>query len=145
MMMWATIDRFFYQDLAGISGPDFYGPGYMPPGFQRFCIKPVIPDDLEYAGASIKTVKGVVSSKWRRENKTLVLEVTVPVNTEAKTSIPKLGKERFKVEESGKIIWNDHVYIEGVPGIIRGIEESDYVVFEVGSGTYHFIMTSEAI
>ena len=46
--------------------------------------------------------------------------------------------ENFMIEESGKIIWENHVYSGGIPGILCGAEESDCVSFEVGSGTYYF-------
>ena len=66
MIMWATIDEFFYNDLAGIKGPDYYGPGYMTPGFRRIRIEPHLPGDLKHAAASVKTVRGMVSSRWKR-------------------------------------------------------------------------------
>jgi hypothetical protein len=39
---------------------------------------------MEWAEASLKTVKGVVSSSWHRtSNGRIVLEVTIPVNASA--------------------------------------------------------------
>lgn len=138
MIMWATVDEFFYNDLAGIKGPDYHGPGYMTPGFREICIKPYVPDELEHASASFKTVRGMVSSSWKKGDKSLTLEVIIPVNSEAKVSVPKIGLKNVTVQEDGQTIWKDGLYISGVAGIISGSESPDYVTFDVGSGSYSF-------
>lgn len=138
MIMWATVDEFFYNDLAGIKGPDYHGPGYMTPGFRQICIKPYVPDELQHASASIKTVRGVVSAGWKKAEKSLTLEVNIPVNSEAKVSVPKISLANASVEESGKVIWKDGSYVRGVAGITNGSESDDYVTFDVGSGSYSF-------
>ena len=61
MIMWASIDEYFYNDVAGIKGPGYHGPETMTPGFRRIHIEPHPPRDLERAGASIKTVRGQIS------------------------------------------------------------------------------------
>lgn len=138
MIMWATIDEFFYNDLAGIRGPDYYGPGYMAPGFEEIEIKPRILGDLTSAGASIKTVRGLVSSSWEKTGDSVILEVVIPVNSRARVSVPKIGLENVIVEEGGKTIWKDGRYVSGVTGITGGSESTDYLTFEVGSGSYSF-------
>ncbi len=143
MIMWATIEEFFYNDLAGIKGPDYYGPGYMTPGFREIEIKPHLLGDLTYVSASIKTVRGMVSSSWKKTDNSLTLEVGIPVNSKAKVSIPKMGLENFGITESGKTIWEDGSYIGGVEGITGGIESNEYVTFDVGSGSYSFKLISK--
>jgi len=138
MIMWATIDEFFYNDLAGIKGPDYYGPGYMAPGFKEIEIKPYILGDLTSASASIKTVRGMVSSSWKKTDHSLTLEVTVPTNNRALIRIPKLGMKKTKITESKNLIWQDGRYLAGAEGITAGRESSELVSFEVGSGTYTF-------
>jgi len=141
MIMWATVDEFFYNDLAGIKGPDYHGPGYMTPGFRQICIKPYIPGELEHASAYIRTVRGMVSSGWKKGEKSITLEVTIPVNSEAKVSVPRIGLQNVTVEESGKVIWKDGSYVSGVAGIADGNENADYVTFDVGSGSYSLILS----
>jgi len=136
MIMWATVDEFFYNDLAGIQGPDYHRPGYMTPGFREICIKPYVPDELEHASASIRTVRGMVSAGWKKADGSLTLDVTIPVNSEAKVSVPNIGLKNVTVEEGGKVIWKDGSYISGVTGITDGNESADYVAFGVGSGSY---------
>ena len=67
MIMWATIDEFFYNDLAGIKGPDYYGPDIMSPGFKDIIIEPYPLGDLDQAAGNIKTGRGLLSSSWKRE------------------------------------------------------------------------------
>ena len=138
MIMWATIDEFFYNDLAGIKGPDYYGPGYMVPGFKEIEIRPHILGDLTSARASVKTVRGMVSSIWEKTDHSLILEVSIPVNSQAKVSIPKIGLEDVIIFEGDKTIWKDGSYVNGVVGVADGNENADYVTFEVGSGSYSF-------
>ncbi len=138
MIMWATIDEFFYHDLAGIKGPDYYGPGYMAPGFKEIEIKPHVLGDLRSASASIKTVRGMVSSSWEKTDDSLTLKVSIPVNSQAKVSIPKIGLKDVTVKESGKIIFEDGLYVGDAPGITNGSESIQYITFNVGSGPYSF-------
>ena len=138
MIMWATVDEFFYNDLAGIKGPEYHGTGYMTPGFREICIKPYVLGGLEHANASIRTIRGVVSAGWKKASNSLTLKVTIPVNSEAKVSVPKIGLKNICVEEGGEVIWKDGSYVGGAIGIAGGNESADYVSFRVGSGSYVF-------
>ena len=138
MIMWATIDEFFYNDLAGIKGPDYHGPSYMTPGFREIHIKPHVLGDLEYASASIKTVMGMVSSSWRRDGRAITVEVTIPVNSRARVSVPTMGLGNVTVTEGGDTVWESGSYIGGVAGITGASGSADYVTFDVGSGSYRF-------
>ncbi len=144
MMMWGCIDEFFYNDLAGIKGPDYHGPGYMTPGFRQIHIKPHILGDLENVKASIKTVRGMICSTWKRKDDSLTLEVSLPCNSQAKVSVPKMGLENIVIEEGGKTVWKDGSYVGGVAGITDGSESANYVTFDVGSGSYFFKLTGAA-
>jgi len=138
MIMWGTIDEFFYNDLAGIKGPEYNQPGYMDPGFRTISIMPYVPEDLEFAGASLRTVRGIVSSNWKKKDGSLILEVTLPANSRALVSVPKIGLSDVTIKEHNTTLWQEGAYVEGVAGITGGIESTDYVTFEAGSGTYKF-------
>ena len=64
--------------------------------------------------------------------------VTIPVNSEAKVSVPKISLRNVSVVESGKVIWKDGLYVSSVAGITGGSESADCVTFDVGSGSYSF-------
>ena len=141
MIMWASIDEFFYNDLAGIKGPDYHGPGFMPPGFREITIEPHPLGNLEQAGATLKTVRGELASHWRRTDHSLSLEVTIPVNSTARVSVPTLGLSNICVSESGDAIWQDDTYLPGGDGITSARARAGYIDVDVGSGAYHFELT----
>ena len=138
MIMWATIDEFFYHDLAGISGPEYYGATDTAPGFREIHIKPLVPEGLEYAKASITTVRGIVSSEWKRNGNSLTLNVAMPVNTEGTISVPKIGLKNVTITESGKPVWKNDAFASDSAGITSGADTGDYITFTVGSGSYDF-------
>ncbi len=112
-----------------------------PPGYQQVVIQPRVLGDLSSARALIKTVRGTVSSSWQRSGKAIRLDVAIPVNSEAKVSVPKLGWTNVTVEEGGQVIWRSQSYVAGTAGIMGGREAADCVTFDVGSGDYRFQLT----
>src|SRR4051812_11519668 len=75
-----TITDWLYHDLAGLEPAA--------PGFARVQIRPVTPDGLDHAEATLDTNRGAVGSSWRRLGKNLVLTVEVPGNTSAQVDVP---------------------------------------------------------
>ncbi|MDP6545760.1 MAG: family 78 glycoside hydrolase catalytic domain [Phycisphaerae bacterium] len=141
MIMWATIDEFFYRDLAGISGPEYYGPGDTAPGFREIHIRPSVLGNLKYAKASINTVRGRVSSSWKIDGDSLVLDVVLPAGSAGKVSVPVTGAAAPTISEGGKIVWKGGAYVAGVSGLTAANRSGDYVTFDVGSGAYRFKAT----
>ena len=94
--------------------------------------------DLESASASIGTVRGTVSSSWKRDAQSLTLDVTIPVNCRAKVRVPKMGFEGITIAERGEVVWVDGALVGGVQGIAGSSESATEVTFEVGSGLYRF-------
>ena len=131
-IMFGSVDAWFYKVLAGINQDP------SAPGFKRVIIKPYILGDLSYVSASVNTIRGLVSSSWRREENALVLEVTLPVNSEGKVSLPLLRLKSPVVRESGKVVYKDGSYIQSVSGITAGKRDDGYITFDVGSGAYSF-------
>ena len=144
MTMLAGVGRLFYESIAGIQEPPYYGAGgrggtrEFGLGYGHFHIRPHALGDLKHAEASIKTVRGIISSSWKRTKDSFVLEIAIPVNATAKVSVPTLGLQEFVVIEGGKVIWKNDLYIEGVAGIADGRRNADWVTFDVGSGSYRF-------
>ncbi len=141
MIMWASIDEFFYNDLAGIKGPDYHGPGFMTPGFRDIHIEPHPLGDLEHAGADLTTVRGQISSHWRRTDQSFTLEVIIPVNSAARVSLPTLGLSNVSVSEGGAPIWQNNAYLAGRDGLTSAHARPGYIDIAIGSGKYHFELT----
>ena len=131
-IMFGSIDTFFYKVHAGIN----LDPSS--PGFKRVIIKPYPIGDLKHASASIKTIRGIISSNWSRDNDLFNLQIKLPCNTKASVSIPKMGLKEVTVKEGGKLIWKNRSFLKVVEGISKGAEDKEYVTFEVGSGLYSF-------
>ena len=143
MIMWATIDEFFYNDLAGIRGPEYYGPGQMAPGFRQIEIRPYVVGDLTHARASVRTVQGAITSGWKKDGNALTLDVTIPMGARAKVSVPTVGLKNVAVAEGGKMVWENGAYVAGVVGISGASQSADSVAFDVGSGAYSFRLAGE--
>ncbi len=137
-IMLGSIDAWLYKALAGINAdPD-------QPAFEKILIKPHVLEGLDYAEASLKTIRGTIVSRWEKKDGSLTLEATIPVNSWGEIYVPALGLERVVVEEGGRVVWRDGRFIEGTPGVESGRLEGNYVVFKVGSGSYRFLVKEEA-
>ncbi|MBS7613546.1 alpha-L-rhamnosidase, partial [Candidatus Bathyarchaeota archaeon] len=137
-IMFGSIDSWFYRALAGIN----VDPSH--PGFEKVVIKPHVVAGLTYAGASLRTIRGLIVSKWRKETKSLTLEVSIPVNSKGEVYVPTMGLKNPLIEESGRVVWQNRCFVEGVPGVVSGKAEGNYVVFSVGSGSYVFSVCGES-
>lgn len=138
MGMFATVSEFLYSDVAGIHGPDFYGPGYMPHGFGHVRICPLALGDLEYARASIRTTRGIVSSSWHRQGQSFVLDAGIPGNCDASVSVPTLGTGDVVVREGGTVVWKNGTFVAGAEGVTGASRDPERITFAVGSGNYKF-------
>ena len=143
MIMWATIDEFFYNDLAGIRGPEYYGPAQMPPGFRRIEIRPHVVGDITHAKARFRSVRGPIASAWKKETNSLTLDVTIPAGSTAKASVPTMGLENVAVTESGTPVFRSGAFVSGAAGISGASKDGGYVTFDVGSGYYSFRLTGK--
>ena len=132
MKMFGSTEKFFYRDLAGISSGA--------PGYKRIVIKPQVVGDLRYAEGSIETIRGLVAVDWRKGDGSFEMEVIIPVNSEAEVNVPKIGLKNVSVTEGDQTIYKSGRFIGSSPGITSASEIGDYVTFQVGSGSYHFML-----
>jgi len=138
MTMLAGVGRLFYESIGGIQEPPFYGTREFGLGYSHFRIRPHALGDLTRAEASIKTVRGIISSSWKRTKDSFVLEIEIPVNSTAGVSVPTLGLKEFAITEGGKAVWKNDSHIDGVAGIASARRDAGWVTFAVGSGSYRF-------
>jgi alpha-L-rhamnosidase len=132
-----SIGAWFYQALAGINlVPDA-------PGFRRIRIEPHVVRDLGWASGTVETIRGTVSSSWRRTADGLRLEVTIPIGSEAEVHIPKLGLLNPVISEAGRPVWRARTYQAGVPGLTGAREADRAIVVQAGSGSYVFELADE--
>ena len=122
---YGAIGDWMYRKMVGI---DTYEDGV---GYKHIKIKPHIGGDFTYASASLDTYYGKVSNSWKIQNGNLLMDVKIPANTTATVFIPATKGDA--VTESGKIL-------SQVNDIKVKSSEDGYVVMELGSGTYHFVV-----
>lgn len=119
--MFGSIDEWFYRSLLGINS--------LSPGFGKIQIKPQPAGDLEWAKGSYESVKGKITSDWKRSGTQFTLHVVIPPNTRAEIWIPCRAND--PIRESGRpILSNDQIKIQGY--------KDGYSVFNIGSGDYTF-------
>ncbi len=135
--MFGSVGAWFYQALAGIN----FDPER--PGFERIRIEPQVVRDLRWASGEMQTLRGTVSSSWRRTENSLRLEVSIPVGSEAEIVIPKLGLSEIEISESGRPVWKGNAYQPGAPGLAGARQTNRAVVFQAGSGRYVFELKGE--
>lgn len=124
--MFGSISEWFYKYLAGIR------PANDAVGYNKIIIQPQI-NELQWAKASYNAVLGKVSTYWKKSGKTLTLDITIPVNANAKVFIPASLKN---IKESG-------VPVSGVGAVQFLGNEKKESVFALGSGTYQFTVQLE--
>jgi alpha-L-rhamnosidase len=91
------IVQWFYEDLAGIRP--------LEPGYALIEFRPSIPSTgLDTISASYESVRGTISSTWRRTGSSVELDITVPANARGRVVVPQgtiyevgSGTYRFRV------------------------------------------------
>jgi alpha-L-rhamnosidase len=124
VMLLGDLIVWYYEDLAGIkSDPS-------KPAYKHIIMKPVPVGDLSFIKASYQSMYGLVKSEWHYKNDKFNWDINIPVNTTATVYIP--AEKEGDVTEGGK-------EITMAAGIKFVKSEDGRAVFEIGSGSYHFI------
>ncbi len=135
-----AVGEWMFKTIGGI---DTDGPGY-----KHIIIRPYPDGRLSWADVSYNSIRGPIATAWKIEDRrqntgwdllhldsgsehvpTLILEVTIPANTDATVYIPT--NDPGRVTESGK----SPAKAEGVTFI--GVEGNN-AVYRIGSGRYKF-------
>jgi alpha-L-rhamnosidase len=119
--MFSGADKTFYTRFGGIRP--------LTPGYRTISFRPYLPGKLSFVRSSVKTVKGLIVSEWKKDGNIYTHHITVPVNTTAIVSIP--GSDPGEVYENGIAVLKSE-------GIRYLRTEKNYLVYEVGSGSYYF-------
>lgn len=114
--MLGQIQEWFYHDLAGIQdAPDS-------PGFKAIVIKPQPVGDITRVNASYDSIRGKITSDWKREDGKFVLKISIPANTTATVFVP--------AKSTGPVVKG--------PGVEFLHMENGCAVYAVASGNYEF-------
>ncbi|MBI4927783.1 MAG: family 78 glycoside hydrolase catalytic domain, partial [Anaerolineae bacterium] len=135
--MLGSVGAWFYRFIAGIQA-DPAGPG-----FQYFYVCPRPVGDLKHARACLKTVHGDISSAWKVSGRRMEIDLTIPVNSQARLCLPWV--EDAILYEGETILWEGGQPNEFSVGIEWINVEGPHLVCLVGSGEYHFCVDSETL
>jgi alpha-L-rhamnosidase len=125
--MLGQIMEWFYADLAGIATDP------SAPGFKKIVIHPAIVGDLVWVKGQYDSVRGLISSEWKREAGRLTLAVTIPPNTTAAVFLPAASADDVR---------EDGVAAAKAPGVRFARMENGSAVFEIVSGKYQFTVSA---
>ncbi len=113
----------FYRYLAGMN-PDPDRPGY-----RNIIFKPQPAGDLKYASYSNITPYGKAAISWRKDNGSIIIDITVPAGSTAAVWVP--AESEKNVSESGRKIKDSK--------IISFVQLKDgFAVYNTASGKYSF-------
>ena len=87
----ASLNHVFMGDIIAWMQNALAGINYdeSQPGFTHFFIAPHFIADLNHVKGSYRSVKGLITSEWRRNGDKVELTVTVPANTSATVILPE--------------------------------------------------------
>jgi len=133
--MFGCVGSWLYRALAGINQAEDSV------GFRKLEIRPAMVRDLTFAAASIETITGPLGVSWSREDGTVKMDVTIPFNSTAEVTIPKLGLRDIMLFEGDTQIYSFGKFKTGVDGVTMVDEKDDFLLVKVGSGSYCFRLT----
>ncbi|MDE6086499.1 MAG: glycoside hydrolase family 78 protein, partial [Muribaculaceae bacterium] len=87
----ASLNHVFMGDISAWMTSDLAGINFDParPGFEHIIFRPHFPSGLDSASAIYLSVRGDISSSWRREGNSIVMTVDVPHGCEATLELPE--------------------------------------------------------
>jgi alpha-L-rhamnosidase len=118
--MFGSISEWFYRSLLGINAAA--------PGFEKIIIKPQPAGDLKWAKGSYESVRGSITSDWKKRGKQFHLHVSIPANTTAEVWIPATVNDT--ITESEKALKSQNLKVARY--------ENGYAVILISSGSYSF-------
>jgi alpha-L-rhamnosidase len=119
---YGAIGDWMYRQMVGL---DTYEDGV---GYQHIRVKPHIGGGFSFASASLQTYYGKLSGGWKLEGDKINMDIEIPANTTATVFVPAANAEA--ITESGQPL-------SAVTDIKITGKEDEYVILNLGSGTYH--------
>lgn len=123
--MFGSVSQWMMNWLGGIQ------PGEGATGFDKILIRPQTVAGLDWAKSSYRSIRGKIVSNWSRSGGEKTFEIEIPVNTEARVTLPA---SRFdQVSENGKPL-------SRAIGVTSAMKVGKCVECDLGSGRYKFVV-----
>jgi alpha-L-rhamnosidase len=125
VMLLGDLLSWLYGNLAGIRSDD------TTTAFKKIIMAPTPMEGLTSVTASYRSVHGLIKSAWKNSTQQFEWQVTVPANTIAQITLPV---------PTGSIVAESGNPIAGIIGIRYLETNGNQQVYEIGSGTYTFVV-----
>jgi len=122
-LMLGHLMQWFYESIGGIQQQK------NSIAFKTLIIKPYIVGDISSAASDFNTPYGTVKTDWEKLSDSFHLNVTIPANSTASVYLPVTGKS---------IVLEDGSLINKSKDIHFIKKTNEYLIFNVGSGSYDF-------
>jgi len=121
--MFGSVSQWFYNWLGGIqAAPEAVG-------FDKIVIRPQVIDDLQWVECSYDSVRGKITSHWRKKEGNIFFKIQIPVSAEAIVHLPRLINSQ--IYENGKLLTDSEN--------VQFLKKRDRsLIYRVKSGTYLF-------
>ncbi|NOY76684.1 MAG: family 78 glycoside hydrolase catalytic domain [Calditrichaeota bacterium] len=128
-----SVGEWYFGYLAGIR------PDPQKPGFKHLVVAPKPVGDLTWAEGRLESLYGPIHVRWEKQTGHFSLKLTIPANTAADVFVPTFGKSPVTIREGDTPLLQEGKPLTPPAGVRFVRMEKEAAVFEVGSGTYHFI------
>ena len=129
---YGAIGDWMYRIMAGI---DTYEDG---PGYRHSKIQPHIGGGFTNSSAGLDTYYGTLSSSWKLDGNNIILDIEIPANTSSTVYLPS--------NNPGMVIQNGKQLTSAdTASTNQEDRKNGYVVVELGSGKYHFVIEKKEI
>ena len=140
----ASINTFLRKHVAGLDMPQVAA------AWSTISVRPYaalpLPADLSlalpHARVTVDSHRGVIEVSWARIATGLQLNATLPSGSSGSVSVPKTFGAATKCAEGGTSVWAGGAYVPGVPGILAGVDDGDFISFAVTSGAFLFVTSN---
>jgi hypothetical protein len=103
------------------------------PGFEMFQVMP-LPGHLTEASTTLESVKGEISSSFKKQATGMEIKVSVPASTNAVVGVPAQGVKKIKL--NGKVVWQNGKYLKSNKTSVPLPENR--IGFDVDQGEWSF-------
>jgi alpha-L-rhamnosidase len=123
--MFGSVSQWFYNWLGGIQPhPDAVG-------FDRIIIRPQIPSGLQWVNCSYDSIRGRITSNWRKTDDSVIMDIEIPANSVATVYLPCSNPEAIK---------ENNIPVAQSPGVKFLRYENNTAIYNIPSGKYHFAL-----
>ncbi len=123
-----AIGAWFMKHVAGIR------PDPAEPGFRHIIFSPSFAKSLDYANASVRTIRGEVHSSWKRNGDLVSMCIRLPVGSHGSVVL----QDAEEIRDDSRALWKGGRVALTMAGV-KAVEAAEgKIILKLASGRYHF-------